>query len=374
MKNKIVLSLITMALVSSMALGACGSKPAETDNTQDAAEETVTSTEQQEPEIQGEVIQEEVQEPQEDAPEGYYYSELTHELIDENLKNQRPVAIMVDNEKIALPHYGLTQADVVYEMVNSMENGRITRLMCLVKDWEKIEQFGSIRSTRPTNVMLASEWNAVLCHDGGPFYIDEYLSAPYAYHLSGGFTRVNNGKSREYTEYVCTGDLKSRIESSSFGTEYDQYYNGSHFKFAKDGETVELADGTDAAKIELPFPHNSSKLDYKEEDGLYYYSEYGSAHLDPQNGNAQLSFKNVILQKAAITQLDENGYMVYNIVGSGDGYYITNGKAEPVTWKKASNEARTIYYDASGNEVTINTGKTYIAIVPADSWDKVVMQ
>lgn len=58
---------------------------------------------------------------------------------------------MVDNESIALPHYGLTQADVVYEMMNSTENGRITRFMALVKDWETLEQFGSIRSARVTN-------------------------------------------------------------------------------------------------------------------------------------------------------------------------------------------------------------------------------
>ena len=83
---------------------------------------------------------------------------------------------MVDNESIALPHYGLTQADVVYEMMNSTENGRITRFMALVKDWETLEQFGSIRSARVTNCILAAEWNAVLCHDGGPFYIDEYIA------------------------------------------------------------------------------------------------------------------------------------------------------------------------------------------------------
>ena len=40
---------------------------------------------------------------------------------------------MVDNESIALPHYGLSQADVVYEMMNSTLNGRFTRFMVLVR-------------------------------------------------------------------------------------------------------------------------------------------------------------------------------------------------------------------------------------------------
>ena len=39
-----------------------------------------------------------------------YRSELTNEWLDESLKNQRPIAAMVDNEKTALPHYGLSTA------------------------------------------------------------------------------------------------------------------------------------------------------------------------------------------------------------------------------------------------------------------------
>ena len=97
--------------------------------------------------------------------DGMYRSELTNEWIDESLKDQRPIAVMVDNEKTALPHFGVADADVVYEIMNSTLNDRITRFVVVVKDWDKIEQLGSIRSARPTNFMLAAEWNAVLCHE-----------------------------------------------------------------------------------------------------------------------------------------------------------------------------------------------------------------
>ena len=30
-------------------------------------------------------------------------------------KDQRPIAVMVDNERTALPHFGTADADVVYE-------------------------------------------------------------------------------------------------------------------------------------------------------------------------------------------------------------------------------------------------------------------
>ena len=73
---------------------------------------------------------------------------------------------------------GVADADVVYEIMNSTLNDRITRFMVVVKDWDKIEQLGSIRSARPTNFMLAAEWNAVLCHDGGPFFITSAAALP----------------------------------------------------------------------------------------------------------------------------------------------------------------------------------------------------
>ena len=115
----------------------------------------------------------------EETREGMYRSELTNEWIDEALKEQRPIAAMVDNEKTALPHYGLTQSDVVYEMTNSTANDGVTRLMVLFKDYNSVKQIGSIRSVRPTNLQIIPEWNAVVCHDGGPFYIDDYMAKDF---------------------------------------------------------------------------------------------------------------------------------------------------------------------------------------------------
>lgn len=314
---------------------------------------------------------------EEESREGMYRSELTNEWIDESLKDQRPVAIMVDNESTALPHYGLTEADVVYEIMNSTANGRITRLMAIVKDWGKIEQFGSIRSTRPTNIMLAAEWNAVLCHDGGPFYINDWIAKKYSANFSGGFSRVNNGKSREFTEYICTGDLDEKFSSSNYSTEYNEYYPGQHYFFSNtEIDLSEIGNAIECTEIELPFPHNSSTLKYNESTGTYDYYEYGKAHTDPQHDNAQLSFKNLLIQDTTFSQLDENGYLIYNAIDSGrDAYYITNGKAIEVTWIKSGESEPTIYLDKrTGEQIELNTGKTYVALVPSDSWDDVVIK
>lgn len=322
-------------------------------------------------------------------PEHSYRSELTNEWIDESLRDQRPIAVMVDNEKTALPHYGLTEADVVYEIMNSTANGRITRFMAIVKDWGSITQFGSIRSSRPTNYMLAAEWNAVLCHDGGPFYIDYYVAQKYTNNFSGGFARFSNGKATEFTEYLTydtyynpTKDrsydgLKQRFERSNYSTTYNDYYEGPHFLFAEG--SVDLASRSDSIKalnIELPFPHNQSTLKYNAETNTYDYYEYGQAHLDPLHDDAQLTFTNVILQNTTFAQLDSNGYLIYNVIDMNhlSGYYITEGRAIEITWTKPSEAGQTVYYDkATGEVIKLNTGKTYISLIPSDSWTNVLI-
>ena len=53
-----------------------------------------------------------------------------------------------------------------------------------------------------------------------------------------------------------------------------------------------------------------------------------------------------------------------NNVGSGSGYYITNGYARPITWQKDSRSSKTIYKYNDGNEIKVNDGNTFIQIEP----------
>ena len=53
-------------------------------------------------------------------------------------KTARPIAVMINNLKIAHPQSGLTNADIIYEAVTE---GGITRLMAVYSDIEKIRGF-----------------------------------------------------------------------------------------------------------------------------------------------------------------------------------------------------------------------------------------
>lgn len=322
------------------------------------------------------------------AAEEKYISELTGLPIDKSLQNQRPIAVMVDNEKIALKHYGIAEADIVYEMMNSTANERITRLMCIYKNYNAVSRIGSIRSIRPTNIILAGEYNAICVHDGGPFYINEWLAKPWSDNLSAGFARIENGKPREFTEYVTTGEINRRIAAAGYSQTYTPLYlstreRESHFLFNQ-AETLlsttysGVGVGTaNLINLTAAFPHNKSMLQYNKHTMTYDYCEYGSIHTDAEDGQA-LTFKNVILQEASFTQLDSHGYLIYNVIGympsqTSTGYYITDGQFIPIIWYKNGETAITKYYDYTGQEIKLNPGKTYIGIIPSDAWNTITV-
>ena len=296
-------------------------------------------------------------------------SELTGLPISSAIAAQRPVAVMIDNDTRALPHYGLAEADVVYEMMNSTANNRVTRLMALYKDWQTVNQIGNIRSTRPTNILLASEWNAILIHDGGPFYNNPYFTSTGLNHLSGSFSRVKNGKSSEFTEYAKGNEILRRVNSAKFSSTYTNAAAMQHWTFATTDLTTK--GGITANLCQLGcFKLTSPYLVYNTTTGTYDYYENGKLSQDGEDSQV-VTFKNVILQDATFTQYDKNGYLIYNVIGTGMGWYMTNGKAIPIIWVKSSETGITKYYDATGAEITLNPGKTYIGICPADDWDSV---
>lgn len=315
-----------------------------------------------------------------------YTSELTGLPISKDLQDQRPIAVMVDNEKVALKHFGTSEADIVYEMMNSTANDRITRLMCIYKDYNSVPTIGSIRSIRPTNVILAGEYNAICVHDGGPYYINDWIAKPWSDNLSAGFARIPNGKRREFTEYVTTGEVNRRIAAAGISQNYTPLYlstrvRESHFLFNPAEtllSTTYAGVGVATANminLEPAFPHNKSMLKYNASTMTYDYYEYGSLHTDGEDGQA-MTFKNVILQETSFAQLDAHGYLIYNVIGympstTATGYYITDGQMIPVTWYKNSETDITRYYDYTGQEIKLNPGKTYIGIIPSDAWSAI---
>ena len=77
--------------------------------------------------------------------------------------NSRPIAIMINNHKVAQPlQTGLNDAYLVYEIV---VEGGITRMLAVFKDADT-ERIGTVRSSRHYFLDYAQENDAVYTHFG----------------------------------------------------------------------------------------------------------------------------------------------------------------------------------------------------------------
>lgn len=360
MKINKIYSLV-LVLGISVSLTACGSK----------VEEVETSTPSTTPRVTAQATTD-----TSIVPDGTYFSETTGLPISTDIKDQRPIAAMIDSENIALPSYGISDADIIYDMMNNVRNGRITRFMAIYKDYANVPQIGSIRSTRTTNIWLAAEWNAILCHDGQSKYAVEHLANDYAeQHISGIFGRIDNGKAREFTEYILPDEVINGANDYGYDLNYNQYkQDGDHFNFIKYNSELNISTFKNATYVSLPFDHNETTLSYNSSTSTYDLSMYGELDVDANNDKV-LSFTNVLLIDCPFTEYPEDGYVYYHIVdGSGDGYYLTNGKMEPITWEKSGEKGITHYYDVNGNDLEMNRGKTYVSLVPSDVWGDLSIQ
>ena len=88
-----------------------------------------------------------------------------------------------------------------------------------------------------------------------------------------------------------------------------------------------------------------------------------------QTGNI-LTAKNIIIYKVQNFNLKDNdnvGRQDLKNIGSGTGYYITNGKMIEIEWTKSSRTGKTVYTTEDGEELVLNPGNTFVQIVPATS-------
>ena len=95
--------------------------------------------------------------------DGMIRSYLTGEMVPVGQGNRRPLAIMMSNDKEALPQYGINRAGVVYE---AQVEGTMNRYMAIMEDYDDLDRIGSVRSCRTYYTYFAREFDAIYAHFG----------------------------------------------------------------------------------------------------------------------------------------------------------------------------------------------------------------
>ena len=290
------------------------------------------------------------------------------QIVDVNSKT-RPYAVMINNNHAAWPQCGIKDAYLVYEIV---AEGGITRMMALYKDTYPTK-VGSVRSARHYFIEYAEENDAIFVHWGGSpqaySKLNSGINSLDGLSLEGSmfFRDTSLNRDYEHTGFVNLEKAKTYAEQNGYtrDTKKDLLLNYSAEEIdLSTNESIQVAEN-----VELEYSdYHTTSYKYDAENKVYKRSMAGKANVDLETGE-QYTAKNIIVYKVRNYTLNDGenkGRQELENVGSGTGYYISNGQAVSITWEKTSDTAQTVYKYTTGEELTVNDGNTFIQILPTD--------
>ena len=300
-----------------------------------------------------------------DKPDSYipeFINRLTGLEATEEIAKSSTLAFITESDNC----YGISHSDILVEI--PIENNK-TRLISFITDKEELWKIGSITSGR------GYISNVVKCFGGIAVQKDNDDRSPYEccdvttmdLALKNGFYYTEY-TSKAYTnrDLITTG-LKAYGISDIFDKSVSLPYSFNSF----DEDNIKYEN----AAIDITVSRTDSdrfNLEYNEENRKYTYVEKGVAKTDVLNGKV-FEFKNCfILFADSVTYDNSDGsQMVMDTIGSGSGFYITEGSYTAIKWV-ATDSGVMSFYLATGERLTVNRGNSYICYLKSSKTDSVI--
>ncbi len=286
-----------------------------------------------------------------------YYSPLTGNLVANEAATTQPVtAVMIENSPDARPQSGLKDSGVVFEAI---AEGGITRFAVLYQQ-EKPQLIGPVRSLRLYDAEWLAAFNTSVAHVGGS---------------AAALVEVRNGTYRDIDQFFNAGSYWRATDRYAPHNVYTSFakldalnaakgYTSSTFTgFSRvDGKPSDTPTATQI-DIKISSPLYNTTYAYDKATNTYLRSQAGAAHLDREGG--QITPSVVVAMKVNESTVMEDGKRETIVtIGSGGATIFQNGTVQEVTWNKTTKTGQITYTDASGKDVPLVRGQTWIAAVP----------
>lgn len=332
-----------------------------------------------------------------DSPiNGKYISQDTYDKI----MQKKPVSVMINNHVLARPQAGISQADIIYEIV---AEGGISRFLGIFHTVLP-EKVGPVRSMRKYFQQITAEYFPISTHWGISYrsdYEKNLTDEEFAYLMSqNGAETDPRADARSYVDEISlptldqtalpadvASDLFYKDTNLALPTEhtafirlnrvYDDfikvYPEESWIKFqnfdqwsfiGKDDLNTYSSDVSSFSYNFWDLPDFETFWKFNSEEGIYERTQGSDKTLD-RNNNSMPPIKTVIVQKAKETKLsDVKGHLLYDVIGSGDATIYQNGKSISAKWSKTSARSRTMFTTEGGAPVYFNRGLIWVVILP----------
>ena len=282
----------------------------------------------------------------------------------------RIVAVVINNLKGALPHHGVSEADIFYEVE---VEGDITRCLMIYSELEGVGSIGPVRSTRTYFNNLALSYDAPLVHCGGSVrgrngyadknsgkisdweHLNEQNNGSYFFRDMDRYQ--NQGYNWEHCLFTNGENLLKGMSDKGYATDAQQDFG---LQFADDV----VPDGFVANQVTVKFRNGkTTNFTYDSQTQLYKTEQYGSTYIDANTGE-QVCFRNlmVLLTDQSFRKDDEYTRAYYELEGEGEGYLAVNGEIVKIKWSRADWDSPFVYTLEDGTPVTLGVGTTYIAV------------
>ena len=325
------------------------------------------------------------------TPEPIFYpNPITGEMMPEAdylaIKDRPFMAVMIQNNISSRPEYGLNEADIVYE---ALVESRITRFMAVYwsKDAAKVQ---SLRSARKYYVDLLGDYtNPVYMHIGystGDVKVDALQAMnKYGTQRIGDLRDANTKelaysrdsacekvKAREHCAYTTTQRLWAISEQKGWKNDLSKNIS---WKFS-DSDKIDLTSGTALSDFTVHFKpaptlpnyfDTNYTVNWKYDPITNKYLRFNANGTPYLDGNGvQVTSSTVIYQKILSTPTgDAKSHQLQEVIGSGTGFVMMQGKVFKVNWSKPNYATKTKFTDATtGAEFVFQRGKIWNMLMP----------
>ncbi len=261
--------------------------------------------------------------------------------------------------------YGMSLADISLEF--GTEDGA-SRMVSYIQGNASLWKIGSLLPTRDYISSMTAFFGGMIFSAGN----DDLLKYS-AFDAQNKVISVTDYKECYYTENginIYTGkDMINRAFESA-GLLNQIPYGNMPFLF-RDTEDS-FVGHADAVNILIPFSKtNSTVLKYSQETNKYSYYKNDTKKCDMLTGNS-VEYTNVfILFADTVTyEMSEGSELVYDTLGTGSGFYISNGKIMEIKWN-VTNDGNLIFNKLNGEQLEITCGNSYIAYYKTSMSDEI---
>jgi hypothetical protein len=288
-----------------------------------------------------------------------YYSPLTgEEVANQAATTQATTAVMIENSPDARPQSGLKDAGVVFEAI---AEGGITRF-AVVYQQEKPALIGPVRSVRMYFVDWLAAFNASIAHVGGSAAaltevrngnyrdIDQFFNGSYYYRSTDRYAPHN--------VYTTSEKLDALNASKGYATSSFTGFTRKDSVAAKTPTATSMSVNISSALYDSSYTYNATTNTYDRSEG-------GAPHLDREGG--QISPRVVVVMTIPERTVLQDGYREQiDAIGSGKAVIFQDGTVQEVTWIKKGMTDQIQFVDATGKDVPLARGQTWLTSVPED--------